>query len=584
MTFLDYYRANLDHIRGIASEFAAEFPKIAARLELSEQNCQDPYVERLLEGAAFLAARVENKLDRGFPRLMETVLASATPLAISPVPSYSVLQLKSDVGDERLASGYVLPAGSAFRASVDGVRTPCVFTTLSDVSLSSATLSDVRYLTRELGDWGISSPAALVVTLSPAVGRSSFVSPDSYTFYIDLPEGEASMLQGQLIGDIEGIYVRVNGEIRRLVSARTSVPAYDDQPPDGCGALHGLATIQRFFACPHLFKFIRVDGLSDVGSTTGFELLFAFRRREPLFFRSVRASTLRLDCAAVANVFPRRSDRTEYRGDFEHHVVPDRSAPRDYEVFRVLSAETYDERNQPLFVASDTYDSATADHFVPHRREHPVHPGNARSSYHGSEVFLSFAGAGYQECRGDMRQFGAQLLCTNRDLPLLLRIETPLTGPAGMPVPSASFLVQPSVPRPPAIAAAARSDWEKLSHLTFNLSSMLWKNGTMPLGILKDLLRSYVASFGDEAERLADGVHAIDSRPRIFRFIRTGAVYFENGWEIRLLLDETVCAGSGVFAFAMVLKELLFAYVPLGSCVEIVIDTDKRRGVYRWRS
>lgn len=90
MTFLDYYRENLAHIRGTAAEFAAEFPKIASRLELSAYNCQDPYVERLLEGAAFLAARVENKLERGFPRFLETVASSAAPYAVSPVPSYAV--------------------------------------------------------------------------------------------------------------------------------------------------------------------------------------------------------------------------------------------------------------------------------------------------------------------------------------------------------------------------------------------------------------------------------------------------------------------------------------------------------------
>ncbi len=59
MDFLDYYRENLGYLRTLGAEFAAEFPKIAARLDLSAFECQDPYVERLLEGTAFLAARVE---------------------------------------------------------------------------------------------------------------------------------------------------------------------------------------------------------------------------------------------------------------------------------------------------------------------------------------------------------------------------------------------------------------------------------------------------------------------------------------------------------------------------------------------
>jgi len=583
MTFLDYYRENLDHIRGVASEFAVEFPKIAARLELSVQNCQDPYVERLLEGAAFLAARVENKLDAGFPRLLETVLASAAPLAVCPVPSYAVLQLKPDTGDGRLRGGLSLSAGTAFRCAVDGVRTPCTYTLLADAPIANVQLADAKYLTRELLDYGLDAQAALCLSLK-SLGGASVSFSDALTFYIDLPEGEASMLQGQLCGDFDGVYVRRNGKTIRLDGASVDLPTYANQPVDSAGALHGLATLQRFFAYPNLFKFVRIRGLSAIGNVESLEILVALKRREPLFFRSLGPSTLRLDCAAAVNVFERRSDRTEFRGNYECLVMPDRSAPCDYEVFRVLSLEAYDERNQVLFTACDTYGSESSDRFVPHRRDHVTQSGTARSSYHGGEVFVSLAGPGYAACHGDIRQVGMSLLCTNRDLPLLLRLETPLSPPSGVPVLSASFLAQPSRPHPPTMSGAASSDWEKLSHLTFNLSSLLWKGGTMAVGILRDLVRAYGAGFGDAAERLADGIRTLDAHPRTFRFVRSGAVYFENGWEIRINLDETTCSGSGVYTYASVLKELLFAYVPLGVCVELSVVTDKREHPYVWRS
>ena len=66
-SLLDYYQENLEYLRDQASDFAREFPKIAARLEITENECADPYVERLLEGAAFLASRVERKLDKVRP-------------------------------------------------------------------------------------------------------------------------------------------------------------------------------------------------------------------------------------------------------------------------------------------------------------------------------------------------------------------------------------------------------------------------------------------------------------------------------------------------------------------------------------
>ena len=55
---LKYYNAELQHFREMSGEFAAEFPKVAGRLALDSFECADPYVERLIEGFAFLAARV----------------------------------------------------------------------------------------------------------------------------------------------------------------------------------------------------------------------------------------------------------------------------------------------------------------------------------------------------------------------------------------------------------------------------------------------------------------------------------------------------------------------------------------------
>lgn len=67
---LEHYNTELRHLREMAGEFANEFPKIAGRLALdkdAKEICPDPYVERLLEGFAYLAARIHLKLDAEFP-------------------------------------------------------------------------------------------------------------------------------------------------------------------------------------------------------------------------------------------------------------------------------------------------------------------------------------------------------------------------------------------------------------------------------------------------------------------------------------------------------------------------------------
>ena len=90
---LNYYNIELAHLRQTGSEFAQEFPKIAGRLALAKdakEICPDPFVERLLEGFAFLTARVHLKLDAEFPRFTQALLETIYPHYLCPTPSMAV--------------------------------------------------------------------------------------------------------------------------------------------------------------------------------------------------------------------------------------------------------------------------------------------------------------------------------------------------------------------------------------------------------------------------------------------------------------------------------------------------------------
>src|ERR1700738_3363101 len=122
---LAYYNSELRYVREMAGEFAREFPKIAGRLALdrdAKDICPDPYVERLLEGFAFLAARVHLKLDAEFPRCTQTLLETVYPHYLGPVPSMGVVHFEPDPRDPGPEEGFLLERGTALRSK--GVKTP----------------------------------------------------------------------------------------------------------------------------------------------------------------------------------------------------------------------------------------------------------------------------------------------------------------------------------------------------------------------------------------------------------------------------------------------------------------------------
>ncbi len=77
---------------------------------MSERERKDPFVERLFEGFAFLAGRIQERLDDEFPEIAGGILEILFPNLLKPFPSCSILQLKHKPG--AISKPVVVPRGS----------------------------------------------------------------------------------------------------------------------------------------------------------------------------------------------------------------------------------------------------------------------------------------------------------------------------------------------------------------------------------------------------------------------------------------------------------------------------------------
>jgi hypothetical protein len=114
------YEDELAHLREVGREFAREHPK-ARYLGLEETEVADPYVERLLEGFAFLTARVRLKLDAQYPRLVDQILQTLYPNFHAPVPSTMIVRFAVDAADPNLARGFVRGGGVEIEREAFGI-------------------------------------------------------------------------------------------------------------------------------------------------------------------------------------------------------------------------------------------------------------------------------------------------------------------------------------------------------------------------------------------------------------------------------------------------------------------------------
>ena len=128
----------------MGAEFADKYPKIASRLQLEPDKCEDPHVERLIEAFAFLAARVRLKLDDEFPEITESLLGILYPTFLAPVPSMSVVQFVLNSEQVSLQTGQTIPKGSTLAsAPVDGI--PCRFRTAYPVTIWPVEVRAARF-------------------------------------------------------------------------------------------------------------------------------------------------------------------------------------------------------------------------------------------------------------------------------------------------------------------------------------------------------------------------------------------------------------------------------------------------------
>src|SRR5476649_1044605 len=90
---LRYYEAEMRYLREAGKEFTRAHPDRASRLNLDKAGTGDPYVERLLEGFAFLMGRMREKLDDDLPELTEGLVSLLWPHYMRTIPSLAIVEL-----------------------------------------------------------------------------------------------------------------------------------------------------------------------------------------------------------------------------------------------------------------------------------------------------------------------------------------------------------------------------------------------------------------------------------------------------------------------------------------------------------
>jgi type VI secretion system protein ImpG len=603
---LHYYERELAYVRRIGAEFAQRYPKIANRLQLEPNKCEDPHVERLIESFAFLAARVHLKLDDDFPEVSESVLNIVYPHYVRPIPSMSIAELRLDVEQGVPPTGFRVPRGTLlYSRPVDGV--PCKFRTCYDTTLWPFTVASAQWATPDrlrpalrLGD----AVAALRIELRCLPGTTfSQIDLATLRFFLNGESNLVYPLYELLASNRRDIVVRESGvaKPKMLTLDAASLRPAGFAPNDGIlpfpgRSFEGYRLLQEYFAFPEKYLFFDLDGLDQLraaGMGSAIEIIVpiaGFERAEwrPMLESGVTDSTIRVGCTPIINLFAQVAEPLLLNQKrHEYMLVPEAHRRVTTEIFSIddvvavapESGET--QRFEPLYSHRHAVNGTKGAYWLSKRRF-----SGWRSDV-GTDVMLSFVDLSGRVVYPEFEVVTARVTCFNSDLPSRLPFgneKGDFELERGGPVRSIVALVKPTrVVQPP---LGSPQVWRLVSQLSLNYLSLTdsdTADGESGKGTeaLREILRLHDFAGEPAARRQIEGVASVRSAPAFARIATEHGLSFARGRRVDLELDEEQFTGAGAYLFASVLEHFFGLYASINSFSTLTARSRQRKGGIR---
>ncbi len=584
---LNYYEQELTFIREMGVEFAKKYPKIAGRLLLEPDKCEDPFTERLIEAFAFLSGRIHKKIDDDFPEITESLLSIIYPHYINPIPSMSIVKF-GPVKQNIPAAGYKLNKNiMLYSKPVNG--TPCQFTTCYPVTIwpvevVSAGLQDPK---KPLKD----ARQVIVIQLKTFNNINfSELNWENLRFSLNGPQQHVYHLYELLLNNV--CHIECEYKNKQGLTERISLSADDIKPvgfesdevmlPYSSRSLPGYLLLFEYFCFPEKFLFFDLSNLGIFKKTNIKDTIdiCIYINREAKSNLVINKDTFCINTTPVINLFKRIAEpiRIEHTKT-NYHVIPDirrQEATEIYSIDRVTASSVSSPGKEFEFSPFYSLRHHLDDDYVNVRRAYwNIQRQDAgKKGDNGTEVFLSFADLNFEAVDPEAEILTVYTTCTNRDIPGRL----PFGDSSGdfdmevaAPVSRINCLIKPTPSRRPSLEGALQ--WRLISHLSLNYLSIV-RGGE---DALREILRIYDFDNSPSTRQQINGIVSVQSQHVTKRI----GMSFSRGVRVTIEFDEDKFVGAGLYLFASVLERFLGQYVSINSFSQLVVKTIQRKEVLK---
>lgn len=561
-----YFEAEMRLLQEQAQEFAKAYPEIARSLNLQSLSDRDPYIERLLEGVAFLTAQIQQRIDDDFPDICETLLWQLWPQMLQPFPSATIIEFipknNQSFRNHHVAAGTILQSQAV---GDSGEKIACQFRTTSAVTLYPFCISDFTISEAKQGGRKIQ-----IKLKSNNDSNIDTLNLNELCFFIHADINLALQLRFALTHEAKQIKILLTDPeqpSKELILENTSFNAGYLSPDDfllpNCKrSFNGFHFLHDYFSFRHKHLFVSLNDLHKIAWPKHCQQ-FVIEIDSNATFPSntvLNKEMLRLNCVPAINIFEKSSEPlylSQHR--MEYPLIADannREATWIYNVDKVTAVNlitgfTHDYPAMPDF-ASQTY-YHISQRFI--NENYPTH-------------FLTIGG----QLVTEKEYLSCAITAHNGHYPRrYLQQEN-------MHWSNATFPIQiQNITRPtPLLMPAKRHNyrWALLSHLSLNLQAIDDPSN------LKDLLTLYDWTNNENKQRI-EGIKKISINP--VQEISKGALIQILEFELDLQ-EDNYSSLADIHLFGTILHRFFSMYGPINNLIATKIICHPSNKEFSWKS
>lgn len=470
----DYYIQQLNALRVEGAEFAKRNPGLSSYLA---KEGQDPDVERMLEGFAFLIGKLHQKYDEELPEVAHNLVQLLWPNYIRPVPSYTIIKfdpIKNNTQNE------IIPRGTQLlsKPSSDGVV--CKFQTCFETKVMPLYLTKVEYL-----PFGQKSTLELDLTLNIA-GNLTNVNFETLRLFLGGSKFMAKELYLYLDRYVERIEVCVKDSNAHVMDSidigKNAIKClgFDETQtiiPYPKNVFDGYVMLQEYFCFQdkHLFvDILHLDAINSIAgdflsASTNMSLKFHFKKHLGSAQRPV-LDDFHLYCTPAVNLF-------------ESDAVPIRKSEVQEEY--LLASSEYKKKQSEVFSvdgvrgwipSQNTYQNYYPFESFGHLNgdgEYYSQRTKLNDNFNHTDTFIRFASSGgiFDNLEHNSATVSVKLTCTNKNIPSQLSLgDVSICDPLSSSDFSFTNITIPTVSYPPPIGDDFL--WKLISNMSLNYLSL----------------------------------------------------------------------------------------------------------------